>query len=91
MNDDGEGGRRLLGYSPSYAETKKTKQLTLRGHVAWWLIGRFGTFRLKGRRFESRSSCHIGDRGQVLHWQLPVALRHETPTQYPCCVWSIFE
>jgi len=26
--------------------------------------------------------------GQVLYSQLPVALRRETPTQYPCCVWS---
>jgi len=28
------------------------------------------------------------DLGQVLHSQLPVALRLETPTQYPWCVGS---
>jgi len=31
------------------------------------------------------------DLGQVLRSQLPVALRRETPTQYPCCVWSASE
>ena len=31
------------------------------------------------------------DLGQVLHLQLPVALRRETPTQYPCCVGSASE
>jgi len=29
--------------------------------------------------------------GQVLHSQFPVALRRETPTQYPCCVGSASE
>src|SRR6218665_3114781 len=28
------------------------------------------------------------DLGQVLHLQLPMALRRETPSQYPCCVRS---
>ena len=28
------------------------------------------------------------DLGQVLYSQLPVTLRLETPTQYPCCVGS---
>jgi len=28
---------------------------------------------------------------QVLHSQLPVTLRHETPTQYPCCVGNASE
>ena len=37
-------------------------------------------FRLKGRGLESRSRR---DLGQVLHSQLPVALRRETLTQYP--------
>src|SRR6218665_1386742 len=27
---------------------------------AWWLSGKFGAFRLEGRRVESHSSCHIG-------------------------------
>ena len=31
------------------------------------------------------------DFGQVLHSQLPVALRHEIPTQYPCCVGGVSE
>jgi len=31
------------------------------------------------------------DLGQVLHSKLPVALRRETPTQYPCCVGSASE
>jgi len=30
------------------------------------------------------------DLGQVLHWQLPVALWRETPSQYPCCVGSAY-
>ncbi len=58
---------------------------------AWWLIGRFVAFRPKGRGFESRSSRQDRDLGQVLHSQLPVALRRETPTQYPCCVGSASE
>src|SRR6218665_1612575 len=31
------------------------------------------------------------DLGQVLHSQLSVVLRRETPTQYPCCVGSASE
>jgi len=31
------------------------------------------------------------DLGQALHSQLPVVLRRETPTQYPCCVGSASE
>src|SRR6218665_1801958 len=52
----------------------------------WWLIGRFVAFRPKGHGFESRSSCHSGDLGQVFHLQLPVAFQHETLTLYLCCV-----
>src|SRR6218665_2945778 len=55
---------------------------------AWWLIGRVDAYRPKGRGFESRSSHHIG---QVLHSPLPVALRRETSTQYPCCIGSASE
>src|SRR6218665_1259695 len=62
---------------------------------AWWLIGRFVAFRSKGRGFESRCNrhVHVGTRdiGQVLHSQLHVALRRETPTQYSCCVGSTSE
>src|SRR6218665_2197963 len=54
-----------------------TAYLTLKG--AWWLICRFVVFRTKGRMFESRYPPHR-DLGQVLHSQLPVALRRETPT-----------
>jgi len=39
---------------------------------AWWLIGEFGAL----PRFDSHSSRHVDrDLGQVLHSQLPVALR----------------
>src|SRR6218665_3043881 len=31
---------------------------------AWWLIGRFVAFHSKGRRFESCSSCHVGNLGK---------------------------
>jgi len=31
------------------------------------------------------------DLGQVLHSQLPVALRREIPAQYPCCIVSATE
>ena|SRR6218665_1189327 len=31
---------------------------------AWWFIGRFVAFRPKGRRFESRSSRHVGALGK---------------------------
>ena len=31
---------------------------------AWWLIGRFDTFRPKGRRFKYRSSRHVGTFGK---------------------------
>src|SRR6218665_904610 len=53
---------------------------------AWCRIGRVDAFRPEGRESESRSSRHVGDLGQVFYTQLPVALRLETPTQYPCCV-----
>jgi len=36
------------------------------------------------RWFESRSSRHLWELGRVLHSQLPVALHHETLTQYLC-------
>src|SRR6218665_582849 len=55
---------------------------------AWWLIGRVDAYHPKSRGFESRSSHHIG---QVFHSQLPVALRRETSTQYPCCIGSASE
>src|SRR6218665_130794 len=31
---------------------------------AWWRIGRFGAFRPKGGRFESRSGRHVGTLGK---------------------------
>src|SRR6218665_86775 len=52
-----------------------------------WRIGRVDAFRPKGRGFNSRSSPRR-DLGQVLHSQLPVALRREIPAQYPCYVGS---
>src|SRR6218665_731342 len=55
----------------------------------WWRIGRAEAFRQKGRGFESRSSHHVGTLGKSFdHSQLPVALRRETPAQYPCCIGS---
>src|SRR6218665_1017969 len=54
----------------------------------WWRIGRVEAFRPEGRGFESRSRPQRRDLGQVLHSQLPMALRRETPAQYPCCVGS---
>ena len=52
---------------------------------AWWLIGRFNAFRPRGRGLASRSSRQPRrNLGQVLHSQLTVVLRRETPTQYQC-------
>jgi len=40
----------------------------------------------------NRSCRHVGsDLGQVFNSQLPVAIRRETPSQYPCCVGSASE
>src|SRR6218665_352557 len=61
---------------------------------AWWLIGRFGAFHLRGCRFESRSSHHVGTLGKSFTssclWCFCMKL-HETPTQYPCCLGSASE
>src|SRR6218665_1714876 len=47
---------------------------------AWWLIGRFVTFRPKGRGFEYRSSRHVGTLGKSFTrsclWCFGVKLRH---------------
>ena len=62
--------------------------------LSWRPIGRFDAFRPKGRGFESLYkvySRHVGTSGQVLHSQLHVAFRLETPTQYPCWVGSVSE
>src|SRR6218665_2513417 len=58
---------------------------------AWWLIGRFDTFRSEGRGFESRSGHHVGTLGKFFTRSVSVALRRETPTQYLCCVRSTAE
>ena len=58
---------------------------------AWWRFGRVDALRPKGNGFDSRSSRHVKDLGQVLPSQLPVALRREIPAQYPCCVGSASE
>ena len=55
------------------------------GWETWW------RFRLKGHGFDSHSSQPRRDLGQVLHSQLPMALRREIPAQYPCCVGSASE
>src|SRR6218665_3225959 len=35
-------------------------------------------------------SRHVGNLGKFFtHTQFPVALRRETPTQYPCCVYRV--
>jgi len=47
--------------------------ITIRG--AWWHIGWVDAFGPEGRGFESHSSRHARDLGQVFHLQLPVALR----------------
>src|SRR6218665_1134234 len=47
---------------------------------SWWYISRFGAFRTKGRRFESRSSCHEGTLSKTFTrsglWRFIVNLRH---------------
>ena len=47
---------------------------------AWWLIGRFDAFRLKGRGFESRSSRHVGTLGKSFThnclWRFGLKLQH---------------
>jgi len=55
---------------------------------AMCFVGRGGA-KAVSMTFESRSSRHEETLiGQVLHSQLPVALRREIPAQYPCCVGS---
>src|SRR6218665_1870823 len=47
---------------------------------AWWLIGRFDTFRPNGCGFESRSSRHVGTLGKSFTrsclWRFSLKLRH---------------
>ena len=58
----------------------------------WWRGGWVDSFQPDSRGFDSRSSRHVRKLvGQVLNSQLPVALRRETPAQYPCCVGSASE
>ena len=57
----------------------------------WWLIGRFDASCPKGHGFKLPLQPPRRDLRQVLHSQLPVALRCETPTQYPCSVGSTSE
>src|SRR6218665_54993 len=57
---------------------------------AWWLIGSFVVFRPKGLGSNPALAATKGP-SQVLHSQLPVANRRETPTQYPRCVGSTSE
>ena len=51
-----------------------------RNCVVWWLIGRFVAFRPRGRRFEFRSSRHIGTLSKSFTrsclWHFGVKLRH---------------
>ena len=63
------------------------------GHLPMtlWRIGRVDAFHPKGHGFDSSSSSHVGTLGNVIHSQLPVALRREIPVQYPCCVGSASE
>ena len=46
----------------------------------WWLIGRFDTFRPKGRSFESRFSRHLGTLEKSFTcsylWHFGMKLRH---------------
>jgi len=55
-------------------------QSHLMGCGAWWLIGRFGAFHSKGRRFESRFNCHLGTLGKSFTrrclWRFGVKFRH---------------
>ena len=51
----------------------------------WRLIGRFGAFRLKGRRFESRSDRHVGTLGKSFTPSCPWRFGVLTFTQYLCC------
>ena len=55
--------------------------------VRVWRIGRVDAFRPKGHGFDSHSSRHVGPLGKSFT-QLPVSLRREIPTQYPCFVAS---
>src|SRR6218665_1215570 len=68
-----------------------SKNYTIPNCGAWWHIGRFAAFRPKSGGVRIPLLSPRRDLGQVLHSQLPVALRRETPTQYPCCVRSASE
>src|SRR6218665_1810950 len=58
----------------------------VQGCEVWWLIGRFDAFCPKVA--VSNPALARKDLEQVLHSQLPVALRRDTPTQSQYCVGS---
>ena len=55
------------------------------------MVGRDGAL-VESKAFDRRVvGSPRRDLGQVLNSQMPVALRRETLTQYPCCVASASE
>ena len=71
--------------------TRYTKFVNVSILVTSNLVGRGGALVesiLFDRRVSSSNPAQTprGDHGQALNLRLPVALRRETPAQYPCCV-----
>src|SRR6218665_3398945 len=78
----------LVGCSGTTTKTNYSNQTSIQypadmGHGG--SVVRFGAFCLEGRRFESRSSRHVGTLGKSFThscmWRFGVL----TPTQYQCC------
>ena len=70
----------LYGKSFLMSGVTKLKSLRTESHGAWWLIGRFITFRPKGRGFKSHSSRRVGTLGKSFTrsclWHFGVKLWH---------------
>ena len=90
VNEAGESKAVSTSRKVKIRNPNGTSQVYLSLHArhtcgAWWLIGWFVTG-LNPTLAPPRRGLE-----EVLHSQLPVVLRRETPTQYPCCVWSTSE
>jgi len=74
--------------------SKHTRASThIHAHVCLYIVGRCGSLVDSSEGSWVRIPLWLPrrDLGQVLRWQLPVALWRETPTRYLCCVGSTSE
>ena len=68
-------------------------QLLSRASISWSLVVHWWIRRLSSEGSWVRIQLWPPrkDLGQIIHSQLPVALRRENPTGYPCCLGSASE